>query len=178
MKTLVVLVMLFVFQFWYVFFKIIILCIFLPIYFDLFLDQILFFVVFAIHNEVVFFLFTFFFWFQNLVDLAGSERAAKTGAEGVRLKEGSHINKSLMTLGTVIKKLSEGAESQGQVLPISNVKRCFSILRLKCEQMQYIMQGACTIQRQQTYSHFAACFGWKCKYSYNMQHHACTGNVF
>ncbi|KAL1193950.1 Kinesin-like protein KIN-7O [Cardamine amara subsp. amara] len=46
----------------------------------------------------------------NLVDLAGSERAAKTGAEGVRLKEGSHINKSLMTLGTVIKKLSEGVE--------------------------------------------------------------------
>ncbi|OMO99839.1 hypothetical protein CCACVL1_03590 [Corchorus capsularis] len=51
----------------------------------------------------------------NLVDLAGSERAAKTGAEGVRLKEGSHINKSLMTLGTVIKKLSEGAESQGSI---------------------------------------------------------------
>ncbi|CAN6576887.1 unnamed protein product [Malus baccata var. baccata] len=50
---------------------------------------------------------------QNLVDLAGSERAAKTVAEGVRLKEGSHINKSLMTLGTVIKKLSEGAEIQG-----------------------------------------------------------------
>ncbi|GMP35500.1 hypothetical protein CsSME_00007904 [Camellia sinensis var. sinensis] len=50
---------------------------------------------------------------MNLVDLAGSERAAKMGAEGVRLKEGSHINKSLMTLGTVIKKLSEGAESQG-----------------------------------------------------------------
>lgn len=47
------------------------------------------------------------------MDLAGSERAAKTGAEGVRLKEGSHINKSLMTLGTVIKKLSEGVESQG-----------------------------------------------------------------
>ncbi|CAI9767200.1 unnamed protein product [Fraxinus pennsylvanica] len=41
---------------------------------------------------------------ENLVDFAGSERAAKTGAEGVRLKEGSHINKSLMTLGTVIKK--------------------------------------------------------------------------
>lgn len=54
-----------------------------------------------------------FIQYQNLVDLAGSERAAKTGAEGVRLKEGSHINKSLMTLGTVIKKLSEGAESQG-----------------------------------------------------------------
>lgn len=29
----------------------------------------------------------------NLVDLAGSERAAKTGAAGERLKEGSNINK-------------------------------------------------------------------------------------
>ncbi|KAF7150475.1 hypothetical protein RHSIM_Rhsim02G0144000 [Rhododendron simsii] len=53
----------------------------------------------------------------NLVDLAGSARAAKTGAEGVRLKEGSHINRSLMTLGTVIKKLSEGAGSQGGHVP-------------------------------------------------------------
>ena len=47
------------------------------------------------------------------MDLAGSERVAKTGAEGVRLKECSHINKSLMSIGTVIKKLSEGAETQG-----------------------------------------------------------------
>ena len=31
-----------------------------------------------------------------------------TGAEGIRLKEGGHINKSLLTLGTVISKLSEG----------------------------------------------------------------------
>ncbi|WJZ93819.1 hypothetical protein VitviT2T_012726 [Vitis vinifera] len=58
----------------------------------------------------------------NLVDLAGSERAAKTGAEGVRLKEGSHINKSLMALGTVIKKLSEGAESQGSHVPYRDSK--------------------------------------------------------
>ncbi|XP_059433982.1 kinesin-like protein KIN-7O isoform X1 [Corylus avellana] len=58
----------------------------------------------------------------NLVDLAGSERAAKTGADGVRLKEGSHINKSLMTLGTVIKKLSEGAESQGGHVPYRDSK--------------------------------------------------------
>uniref|UniRef100_A0A7N1A6Y7 Kinesin motor domain-containing protein n=1 Tax=Kalanchoe fedtschenkoi TaxID=63787 RepID=A0A7N1A6Y7_KALFE len=58
----------------------------------------------------------------NLVDLAGSERAAKTGAEGVRLKEGSHINKSLMTLGTVIKKLSEGAETQGSHVPYRDSK--------------------------------------------------------
>ncbi|XP_011884307.1 PREDICTED: centromere-associated protein E isoform X12 [Cercocebus atys] len=44
----------------------------------------------------------------NLVDLAGSERAAQTGAEGVRLKEGCNINRSLFILGQVIKKLSDG----------------------------------------------------------------------
>uniref|UniRef100_A0A0A9DJE5 Kinesin-like protein n=1 Tax=Arundo donax TaxID=35708 RepID=A0A0A9DJE5_ARUDO len=58
----------------------------------------------------------------NLVDLAGSERASKTGAEGMRLKEGSHINKSLMTLGTVIKKLSEGVEGQGGHVPYRDSK--------------------------------------------------------
>jgi centromeric protein E len=46
--------------------------------------------------------------FLNLVDLAGSERIAHTGAEGVRLREGAHINKSLLTLSTVINKLSQG----------------------------------------------------------------------
>ncbi|XP_035548946.1 kinesin-like protein KIN-7N isoform X2 [Juglans regia] len=46
----------------------------------------------------------------NLVDLAGSERIAKTGASGVRLKEGKHINKSLMVLGNVINKLSDCAK--------------------------------------------------------------------
>ncbi|XP_052035155.1 centromere-associated protein E isoform X3 [Apodemus sylvaticus] len=44
----------------------------------------------------------------NLVDLAGSERAAQTGAEGVRLKEGCFINRNLLILGQVIKKLSDG----------------------------------------------------------------------
>ncbi|XP_055484148.1 centromere-associated protein E [Psammomys obesus] len=43
----------------------------------------------------------------NLVDLAGSERAAQTGAEGVRLKEGCNINRSLFILGQVIKRLSD-----------------------------------------------------------------------
>ncbi|TQD72825.1 hypothetical protein C1H46_041641 [Malus baccata] len=42
----------------------------------------------------------------NLVDLAGSERASQTNADGTRLKEGSHINRSLLTLTTVIRKLS------------------------------------------------------------------------
>uniref|UniRef100_A0A5S6Q9F7 Kinesin-like protein unc-104 n=1 Tax=Trichuris muris TaxID=70415 RepID=A0A5S6Q9F7_TRIMR len=42
-----------------------------------------------------------------LVDLAGSERADSTGAEGIRLKEGANINKSLTTLGKVISALAE-----------------------------------------------------------------------
>ncbi|XP_057794295.1 kinesin-like protein KIN-7N [Salvia miltiorrhiza] len=51
----------------------------------------------------------------NLVDLAGSERVAKTGAGGVRLKEGKHINKSLMILGNVINKLSEGGKQRAHI---------------------------------------------------------------
>ncbi|KAK8515438.1 hypothetical protein V6N13_139584 [Hibiscus sabdariffa] len=47
----------------------------------------------------------------NLVDLAGSERVSQTNAAGVRLKEGSHINRSLLTLTTVIRKLSGGKRS-------------------------------------------------------------------
>lgn len=50
----------------------------------------------------------------TLVDLAGSERMSKTGAEGLRMKEGASINKSLLTLGTVINKLSEGVQGQGK----------------------------------------------------------------
>lgn len=44
----------------------------------------------------------------NFVDLAGSERASQSLAAGARLKEGCHINRSLLTLGTVIRKLSKG----------------------------------------------------------------------
>uniref|UniRef100_A0A453P6D5 Kinesin motor domain-containing protein n=1 Tax=Aegilops tauschii subsp. strangulata TaxID=200361 RepID=A0A453P6D5_AEGTS len=42
---------------------------------------------------------------QNFVDLAGSERASQAMSAGTRLKEGCHINKSLLSLGTVIRKL-------------------------------------------------------------------------
>ncbi|KAK6152082.1 hypothetical protein DH2020_014717 [Rehmannia glutinosa] len=47
----------------------------------------------------------------NLVDLAGSERATQSNTDGTRLKEGSHINRSLLTLTTVIRKLSGGKRS-------------------------------------------------------------------
>ncbi|KAI7753650.1 hypothetical protein M8C21_010168, partial [Ambrosia artemisiifolia] len=42
----------------------------------------------------------------NLIDLAGSE-SSKVETTGVRRKEGSYINKSLLTLGTVISKLTD-----------------------------------------------------------------------
>ncbi|XP_011694299.1 PREDICTED: kinesin-like protein KIF16B [Wasmannia auropunctata] len=58
----------------------------------------------------------------HLVDLAGSERANASGATGQRLKEGAHINKSLVTLGTVISTLSELSSASGDA---SATKRTF-----------------------------------------------------
>ncbi|RLN08957.1 centromere-associated protein E [Panicum miliaceum] len=43
----------------------------------------------------------------NLIDLAGSE-SSRAETTGLRRKEGSYINKSLLTLGTVISKLTDG----------------------------------------------------------------------
>ncbi|RAL40446.1 hypothetical protein DM860_006516 [Cuscuta australis] len=44
----------------------------------------------------------------DFVDLAGSERASQTLSANARSKEGSHINRSLLALGTCIRKLSKG----------------------------------------------------------------------
>src|SRR5437667_9185257 len=41
---------------------------------------------------------------QNMIDLAGSEKAS---AQELRRKEGAYINKSLLTLGTVISRLTK-----------------------------------------------------------------------
>ncbi|XP_020090736.1 kinesin-like protein KIN-7D, chloroplastic isoform X2 [Ananas comosus] len=43
----------------------------------------------------------------NLIDLAGSE-SSRAETTGIRRKEGSYINKSLLTLGTVIAKITDG----------------------------------------------------------------------
>ncbi|KAJ5475068.1 Kinesin-like protein KIN-7Dchloroplastic [Penicillium diatomitis] len=46
----------------------------------------------------------------SLIDLAGSERAAD---DKERRTEGAHINKSLLTLGNIISKLSDSKDKQG-----------------------------------------------------------------
>lgn len=48
----------------------------------------------------------------SLIDLAGSEKAAETKE---RRTEGSHINKSLLTLGNVIAKLSDSKSKDGKL---------------------------------------------------------------
>ncbi|XP_046886010.1 uncharacterized protein LOC124474143 isoform X2 [Hypomesus transpacificus] len=47
----------------------------------------------------------------HLVDLAGSERADATRSSGARLKEGANINRSLVTLGSVISALADLSDS-------------------------------------------------------------------
>ncbi|KAF3481733.1 uncharacterized protein GIQ15_04492 [Arthroderma uncinatum] len=61
----------------------------------------------------------------SLIDLAGSERAAESKE---RRAEGAHINKSLLTLGTVIARLTvekegkNGSEKEGKHLPYRDSK--------------------------------------------------------
>ena len=50
----------------------------------------------------------------SLVDLAGSESVKASGASGARAKEGQFINKSLLTLGHVIYKLSEMSSAKAE----------------------------------------------------------------
>eukprot|EP00210_Caulerpa_lentillifera_P008327 g7943.t2 len=52
--------------------------------------------------------------FLNLIDLAGSESARAAASKGHRV-EGSFINKSLLTLGTVIHKLSEAKGKKNHI---------------------------------------------------------------
>lgn len=59
----------------------------------------------------------------HLVDLAGSERAKRTGADGLRLKEGIHINKGLLALGNVISALGdEKKRKEGGHVPYRDSK--------------------------------------------------------
>ncbi|XP_012079285.1 kinesin-like protein KIN-4A [Jatropha curcas] len=59
----------------------------------------------------------------HLVDLAGSERAKRTGSDGLRLKEGIHINRGLLALGNVISVLGdEKKRKEGVHVPYRDSK--------------------------------------------------------
>ncbi|XP_059637201.1 kinesin-like protein KIN-4C [Cornus florida] len=59
----------------------------------------------------------------HLVDLAGSERAKRTGADGMRFREGIHINKGLLSLGNVISALGdEKKRKEGGHVPYRDSK--------------------------------------------------------
>ncbi|KAF3793984.1 Kinesin-like protein, partial [Nymphaea thermarum] len=59
----------------------------------------------------------------HLVDLAGSERAKRTGADGLRFKEGVHINRGLLALGNVISALGdEKKRKEGGHVPYRDSK--------------------------------------------------------
>ncbi|KAI1847385.1 hypothetical protein JX265_005555 [Neoarthrinium moseri] len=83
----------------------------------------------------------------SLIDLAGSEKAAESKE---RRTEGSHINKSLLTLGTVISKLSDAKDKDGK--PDKDAKH----LPYRDSKLTRLLQGAlsgnslvsilCTIQ--------------------------------
>eukprot|EP00753_Platysulcus_tardus_P016950 PLAT6149.1.p1 GENE.PLAT6149.1~~PLAT6149.1.p1 ORF type:complete len:1776 (-),score=760.69 PLAT6149.1:5141-10468(-) len=62
----------------------------------------------------------------HLVDLAGSERSSKTGATGIRLKEGVSINKSLLSLGNIMAALSRGKSREGVSFRESKLTRLLS----------------------------------------------------
>ncbi|MCO5591245.1 hypothetical protein L7F22_045226 [Adiantum nelumboides] len=58
----------------------------------------------------------------NFVDLAGSERVSLTHSEGTTLKEGCYINRSLLTLSSVIRKLSDPHRSKAAHIPYRESK--------------------------------------------------------
>ncbi|KAL2498234.1 Kinesin-like protein FRA1 [Abeliophyllum distichum] len=59
----------------------------------------------------------------HLVDLAGSERAKRTGSDGLRFKEGVHINRGLLALGNVISALGdEKKRKEGVHVPYRDSK--------------------------------------------------------
>ncbi|XP_053412589.1 kinesin-like protein KIF19 [Nycticebus coucang] len=57
-----------------------------------------------------------------MVDLAGSERASQTQNRGKRMKEGAHINRSLLALGNCITALSERGGSRAQYVNFRDSK--------------------------------------------------------
>ncbi len=58
----------------------------------------------------------------SLVDLAGSENAKMTNSKGDRAREAKFINQSLLTLSTIIQRLSEDKPGRKQHMPYRDSK--------------------------------------------------------
>lgn len=89
----------------------------------------------------------------SLIDLAGSEKAAESKE---RRTEGAHINKSLLTLGTVIGRLSGDDEKDGATKPATDKDKALKHLPYRDSKLTRLLQPAlsgnslvsilCTIQ--------------------------------
>ncbi|CAJ2675396.1 unnamed protein product [Trifolium pratense] len=91
----------------------------------------------------------------HLVDLAGSERAKRTGSDGLRFKEGIHINKGLLALGNVIsalgdeKKRKEGVHvpyrdsKLTRLLQVNRDPMSSEMLKMR-QQLEYLQAELCT----------------------------------
>lgn len=81
------------------------------------------------------------------MDLAGSERISQTHADGARLKEGCHINRSLLTLTTVIRKLRSKLSKYYIVFILTEPAFCYDIISffmlvlLPCNNMLALLKG-------------------------------------
>ena len=60
----------------------------------------------------------------NIIDLAGSERASATSNQGIRMKEGANINRSLLALGSCINALCQSGTrgARSRHIPYRNSK--------------------------------------------------------
>ena len=93
----------------------------------------------------------------NLIDLAGSENAKMAKTTGERAREGKFINQSLLTLSTIIQRLSEEKSgSQKQHLPYrdSKLTRCSLLSVFVMHIMASSLQNsASTVIRQRNDMH-------------------------
>jgi hypothetical protein len=130
---------------------------------------------------------------QNFVDLAGSERASQTHADGARLKEGAHINRSLLTLSTCIRKLRFESSNSISVLmlvlddgsscldcgfeatAVQSIIKTYDFGAIVCMQCRKQDKG-CThpIQRFKTNSNLAALTWGKCKDCHYLHYESCS----
>ena len=63
-------------------------------------------------TAITIFFYCLLYLLNEIFHVLCSERADATGLTGERLKEGANINKSLVTLGTVISALGKSQQAQ------------------------------------------------------------------